>query len=240
MARRVLDIDSYLTGDELASSIANKYSQWTVAMKKRHDGWSELRDYVFATDTTTTTNASLPWKNKTTRPKLCQIRDNLHANYMAALFPNDNWFKWDARDEEAATIEKRTAIEAYMQNKLVDSRFKETVSRLVYDYIDYGNCYADVSFQSDTYKLPDGNIATTYVGPKLNRISPYDIKFDITSTDFQTAPKIIRQLLSFGDLEKLKTLDPDWARVPPAMWQKIQDNRKYELRGPTTNRSSSC
>ena len=26
---------------------------------------------------------------------LTQIRDNLHANYLDALFPNDDWMKWE-------------------------------------------------------------------------------------------------------------------------------------------------
>lgn len=226
MSRRTLDVCDVLRPEELATDISNTYMEWSQNMEKKHIQWGELRDYIFATDTTTTTNSSLPWKNKTTRPKLCQIRDNLHANYLAALFPNDKWFKWEGGDDASETKEKRTVIEAYMGNKLRESRFKETVSRLVFDYIDYGNCYADVSYLNDTYKLPDGTDATTYIGPKLNRISPYDIKYNITAADFATAPKIIRQLLSFGDLEKLKISDPDWAKVSPTIWTKIKENRK--------------
>ena len=65
----------------------NQRSQWKA--EKR-----ETRNFIFATDTSKTSVSGLPWKNSTTLPKLTQIRDNLHANYMAALFPNDNWLKW--------------------------------------------------------------------------------------------------------------------------------------------------
>ena len=50
-----------------------------------------MRNFLFATDTSKTSVGGLPWKNSTTLPKLTQIRDNLHANYMSAVFPNDNW-----------------------------------------------------------------------------------------------------------------------------------------------------
>src|SRR5688572_2428558 len=85
----------------LATRIATKFDEWKGSRQKKEKDWSEVRNYVFATDTTTTTNKKLPWKNKTTRPKLCQIRDNLHANYMAALFPTEDWFNWEAASAES-------------------------------------------------------------------------------------------------------------------------------------------
>ncbi len=57
--QNVLDRDK----DSLASSLISMYSQWRI----QRDVWEaekkELRNYIFATDTTTTTNSSLPWKN---------------------------------------------------------------------------------------------------------------------------------------------------------------------------------
>ncbi|WP_038356641.1 hypothetical protein, partial [Vibrio cholerae] len=105
---------------------------------------AELRNYVFATDTTTTTNSTLPWKNKTTLPKLCQIRDNLHSNYISALFPNERWLKWEGKTlkDEA----KRDAIQQYMDNKVKESDFRVIMSQLLLDYIDYGNCFATVEY----------------------------------------------------------------------------------------------
>ena len=81
--------------DELADSITNMYTSFNSQRKEWINENLELRNYIFATDTTKTANRSLPWKNSTTNPKLTQIRDNLHANYMAALFPNDDWMKWE-------------------------------------------------------------------------------------------------------------------------------------------------
>jgi hypothetical protein len=41
-------------------------------------------------------------------------------------------------------MKKRKAIEAYMKTKLKESKFREEVSLLIYDYIDYGNAFGEV------------------------------------------------------------------------------------------------
>jgi len=228
MSGRTLDIYEYLQPDALAVAIAEKDRVWRSARDKKEQEWVELRNYVFATDTTTTTNASLPWKNKTTRPKLCQIRDNLHANYMAALFPNDNWFRWEARDEAATNKDKSKAIVAYMGSKLRESGFEETVSRLLFDFIDYGNAFADVEYV-DERKNINGLQYDGFVGPRLVRISPFDIVFDLTAPSFSSTPKITRTLVSMGDIIKRVGTDPKWAVFGPEMLSKIQANRDHVL-----------
>ena len=142
MAGKVAELNNLLAPDSLAGQLCQLYDRWKQQRTAVEDEWLELRNYLFATDTTKTTNSKLPWKNKTTLPKLTQIRDNLHANYMSALFPNDNWMKWEGYSRDDVTREKRKAIEAYMQTKLRESGFRETVSKLVYDWIDYGNCFS--------------------------------------------------------------------------------------------------
>ena len=102
MANSVAEIRKVLTGDQESSHIAEMWTRYKDQMRTRIDLWNEQRNYIFATDTTTTTNSSLPWSNTTTLPKLCQIRDNLHSNYLSALFPNDNWMKWEAHSSDAA------------------------------------------------------------------------------------------------------------------------------------------
>lgn len=228
MASRTLDVKDFLQPEGLACSIANRERTWRAARSKKEQQWQELRNYIFATDTTTTTNASLPWKNKTTRPKLCQIRDNLHANYMAALFPNDRWFKWDARDRQATNKDKAKAIEAYMGTKLRDMKFKNIVSRLLYDFIDYGNSFADVEYVDERRVVKEEPI-DGYVGPRVVRISPYDILFDITASSFEQAPKITRTLYSIGDLHKRLNADPQWSLIADGIIGKLKTNRGHVL-----------
>lgn len=197
-----LTVEKLVEPDKLAVAITDKYTTWSKARDKKEVQWKEIRDYVFATDTRTTSNAKLPWRNSTTRPKLCQIRDNLHANYMAALFPTEKWFKWQAGDATSADKEKASAIESYVRTKLRDMQFEDFISQSLLDYIDYGNCFARVEYVNDTYKDALGNTVTTYVGPRAVRISPMDIVFDVTAANFNRTPKIVRSLVSFGDAKK--------------------------------------
>jgi len=193
----------------LAESISTLYEQ----QESDRNGWRaekvELRNYIFATDTTKTTNRNLPWKNTTTIPKLCQIRDNLHANYMASMFPNDEWMKWEAYSEDAADSGKKQAIQAYLSNKIRESDFKNTISKLVYDYIDYGNAFAEAEYIVDTFEDDNGETVTTYVGPVAKRISPLDITFNVASSSFRNAPKIIRKIVTIGELERDIKQKPD-------------------------------
>lgn len=229
--RRVLNVcDELITQDRLAAMIANKHDEWKNARRKWEDTAAEVSKYIFATDTTSTPNDALPWKNKTTRPKLCQIRDNLHANYMAALFPTEDWFDWKPADTKSTDKDKAEAIKAYMKQKLRDSQFEETVSRFVLDFIDYGNVFGDVEYVTETFTGPDGTPVNGYIGPRAVRISPYDIVFDITSPSFEQAPKITRALLTLGDIHKLMKIDPSWQGEKIAQTiAKIEDNRRQVI-----------
>jgi len=123
MPGKVLDIREIIGSDinQIARAISNKYQEWEMYRNTWANKVKELRNYIFATDTGTTTNASLPWKNSTTVPKLTQIRDNLHANYMQALFPNEDWLMWEGNTLDDESVQKKTAIENYMKTKVSGS-----------------------------------------------------------------------------------------------------------------------
>jgi hypothetical protein len=170
----------------------------------------ELRTYIFATDTGTTSNAG-SWKNSTTMPKLCQIRDNLHSNYLSAVFPNDNWLRWDAYDKAAASKEIRQQITAYMRHKMIQSDLRSEVSALLYDYIDYGNCFAEPEWDFGSSSTDaNGHASSTYVGPRVRRISPVDIVFNPLAPTFEEAPKIVRYIKTLGELELLAETNKVW------------------------------
>jgi hypothetical protein len=199
-----------LQKDLLAAEIGDKWVKWDTSRTTWMEGQKELQAYLFATDTRSTTNSKLPWKNSTVTPKLTQIRDNLHANYMAALFPNDNWFVWQAGDNDAASGKKRTAIESYMRTKLRECSFDITVSQLVYDYIDAGNVFVGHEFVNLTKKDPDtGEEIVMYQGPRPFRVSPLDIVMDPTAPSFDRAPFIRRIVKTVGDLQRDVATRPD-------------------------------
>lgn len=198
---RTLDICDFLEQEGLACQIANQFTEWDNYRRMWVEEKREIRDYIFAVDTSTTTNSSLPWKNNVHLPKLCQIRDNLHANYMAALRPNDDAIEWEGDDESSEAIEKRQTIQAYMSNKLRGSSFWTETSRLVYDWIDYGNCFAMTEYVSESTTDPvTGEKVMGYVGPRMVRISPLDIVFNPVAASFEQSPKIIRSLRTVGSL----------------------------------------
>lgn len=201
MSGKVLSLDDVLQPDDLAVGIANSYINWNSLRENKVRSWTELRKYVFAEDTSHTSNASLPWKNKTHTPKLCQIRDNLHANYMRSLFPKRKWVTWEAYDEEAYKSEKKQSIESFTEWLIERSGFKETISKLVLDFIDYGNVFADVEWVDETQTMQTFQ-KVGYVGPVARRISPLDIVFNPTSPSFEQAPKITRVLTSLGEVKE--------------------------------------
>ena len=209
MARKPLEISTKFGFDSEAKFIAQTWENYNSQRFSKIAEWKELRNYVFATDTSKTTNRTLPWKNSTTLPKLCQIRDNLHSNYISALFPNDDWLKWEAYSQEDAVKEKSTAIETYMSNKARESHFRTEMSKLVYDYIDYGNAFATVSFESSYVETPEGERIINYIGPKLHRVSPLDIVFNPISSTFKDSYKIIRSMKTIGELHAMAKDQPN-------------------------------
>ncbi len=220
--QNVLDRDK----DSLASSLISMYSQWRI----QRDVWEaekkELRNYIFATDTTTTTNSSLPWKNKTTIPKITQIRDNLHANYMDALFPNDDWLIWEGDSVEDVEVAKRKVLETYAKNKAVNSGLRSVISKLLYDYIDNGNAFAEVIWVNETHTDPvTGVESTTYMGPRALRISPFDIVFNPAAVDFGKSVKFRRYMKSLGEIKKEMKTRTD-LQFDEKVFQQVMDKRR--------------
>ena len=213
MSGTTVDFESLISPDALACEIGNKWRVWNMLRQPWVEGTKELRNYLYATSTKTTGNALLPWSNTTTTPKLTQIADNLHANYMATLFPQNKWMRWDALDKESGTKRKREIIQFYMDAKMRQSDFINVASRIVQDFIHYGNCFATVEFDRSYQTKKDGSRVIKYIGPRLVRISPYDITFNPTSASFENSPKIIKSILSMGEVSKLSETTPYYKEV---------------------------
>jgi len=209
MSTAVVEITSMMERSGPAAWVANLWSTTHMQRAGKVDEWSELRDYVFATDTTTTTNSQLPWKNTTTLPKLCQIRDNLHSNYLTALFPNENWLQWEASTIDSNKKELANIIEGYMSNKCRKSGYRTEVSKMIYDYIDFGNAFSTVSFDNKFKINSSGEKVLDYIGPRSHRISPLDIVFNPLASSFEDTWKIVRSIKTMGELKLASEQDPD-------------------------------
>ena len=114
MTGKVLELENILSPDLLATRLTERYVQWDTLRANWKVDKEEIRRYVYATDTSQTTNSNNPWKNRTTIPKLCQIRDNLYSNYTATLFPKRKWLIWEANEKDSNDTVKRDAIVNYM------------------------------------------------------------------------------------------------------------------------------
>lgn len=202
MTGKVVQVDDVITPDRRATKIVEQWQTWINMRRVAENEWTEIRQYVFATDTSHTSNSSLPWKNRTTIPKLCQIRDNLYSNYSATEFPNRVPIIWEANEKDADSKRKRDAITNYMQWVMEQPSFKAEMDKVILDYIDYGNCFVTVDWV-DQRVDQEGHIQSGYVGPMVRRISPLDIVMNPTAEDFLSSPKVIRSVISMGELKEI-------------------------------------
>ena len=202
MARKTLDLEALLTPDHVAMEISDSWVKWDNDRQVQLANWRELQKYIFATDTRQTTNNQLPWKNSTTIPKICQIRDNLFANYKKIIFPRRKWSKWLPSTEEDATLENQEVIRDYMSWVVDQSEFKMEFDRLLLDYIDYGNVFAIPGWVNNTTNSPTGEGKVGYEGPKLSRVSPTDVVMNPLAPSPKDSTFIIRSWMTIGEFAK--------------------------------------
>lgn len=199
--------------DEIAlvDTIVNKWNKWYNARNLIRDEDREVREYLTATVADNTSNRTNPWTSNTVIPKLAQIRDNLHSNYLTSTFPNEQWLEYEAFTTEDSDRRKAAIIEGYLGNKLREpaSNFRRTISRCLLDYIDFGNAFLTTDYLHKTQKDEDGTEQVVYSGPVVRRIHPHDINFDLTADNFDETPVIVRALKTVGEVELDIMYGPD-------------------------------
>jgi hypothetical protein len=233
---KTLDLSRIIQPDQLGTTISEFFLSWDRLRQTKIQAWNEVQQYIYATDTTQTSNSKLPWNNKTTLPKLCQIRDNLYANYIATMFPKRKWLLWEGDDQESQVKGKKDTIEAYMNWSIDRTSFKKEVNKLVLDYIDYGNCFATVEWVDGSVELPDRS-QVGYVGPIVRRINPLDLVFNPISPTFEESPKIVRTLVSLGEAKKFvqkEVRDPDELELAMGVYDYLRQVRT-EVRSSQSN-----
>ena len=202
MTGKSLELLNVISPDLLATRLTERYLEWEYLRQQKKNDWEEIRRYVYATDTAYTTSGKLPWKNRTTLPKLCHIRDNLYSNYTATLFPKRKWLIWEANEKDANSITKRDSIINYMSWCIEQPTFKHEIDKIILDYIDFGNCFATVEWV-DLRVERDDKTQAGFVGPMVRRLSPLDVVMNPTSENFVESPKFIRSVISMGELRSL-------------------------------------
>ena len=224
----VVELRGLVQQEDKAAWVSNLWTKWNDQRSGVLAMWSEVDQYLFSVDTSTTANSSLPWTHNSRNPKLTQIRDNLHANYISSIFPNDKWLTWVAYSKDAAKKDKAKVITSYMENKAREGNLQQTVSRLLYDYIDKGVCFAQPSFET-RYKETEVERVTSFVGPTASRIDPKDIVFNPTASSFNNTPKVVRSLVTLGELKKMSITHPEYS-----FWEKVLERRLQVARAAQT------
>ena len=226
MVGKVLDTGVIRQDNNMGCEIANSWFTWNTLRQPWKNECQEIRDYIFATDTTKTTNAKLPWKNKTTVPKLCQIRDNLLSNYTLTLFPKKKYVEWQSYERSLDIEAKKKAITGYMSSNIEYKLYREEMLKCVQDYIDYGNAFIMPEWYDGRIESK-GGMKVGYVGSVPRRISPMDIVFNPVAPSFTQSPKIIRSLVTLGEVKKFinSLTASDNREVMESLWNYIKDLR---------------
>jgi hypothetical protein len=231
MTGRALELLNVISPDLLATRLTERWIEWETLRRNWKTDKEEIRRYVYATDTTYTTNAQLPWKNKTTIPKLCQIRDNLYSNYTATLFPKRKWLEWEANEKDSNSVQKRDAIINYMAWCIDQPSFKHEIDKIILDYIDFGNCFATVEWTDQRVLQQDNRTQAGFVGPTIRRINPLDLVMNPTAENFLQAPKLVRSVISMGELrEMLQRMSTDENRESYEQLYEYLKNIRFHAR----------
>jgi hypothetical protein len=206
--------------DEMWTSLNMEKMRWLENSR-------EVRAYLSQTTTDDTeVGQSLPWKNKTTIPKLTQISDNLQAFYMSAMLSDEEWFRFEGADEKSHN--KAQLIERWLRTKLRMGGFRDDLEKLVRDWIYYGNCFGGIQYTRQTVKslVTEENLET-FVGPKLFRISPLDVVIDPRAASFDDSLFIYRKWVPIVDIIRHNDRHPSIPYDPEA----IENIKKFRGQG---------
>ena len=213
-----------MTEKNLIDSVVADYDRMKTARSKWEAERKELMDFLAATDTRTTTNSKLPFKNSTTLNKIAQLKQNMITSIMEHLIPNTSWVQWVATSEEDDAKEKREVIENYVRNKIEESDAEETIERLVDDYATSGITVAFTRYVNKSQSAVGGIQNNIYTGTEIVRVDPLDFVFDVTASSMKNARKCIRSVFSFGELKKRISQDAE-GFINEQQFQQLREDR---------------
>ncbi len=209
--------------DALASYISGLWDEWRRSIDGILDISKETRAAVFATSIENTSSANMDTVNRTFIPKLADVYDTLQSNYQDALFSSPKFFTFDGNSTKDR--EKGIAITTLLRNKSEQKKFRQTTGRqIISDYVLYGNFFLDVSYEKEYNSYGE----LVYTGHVINRVSPLDITFDISATNFRSSPKIVRHLIHIADLKNFPK------KFPSKKWDTALIEKLIKTRGADT------
>jgi len=190
-------LQSLDTDEMVATFITNLWMTWDRDKEEAVDRWREVESYRYATNTSELNNVENSFTHSTHIPIVSTIAQDLEAILLQVVMPHEDWFTFQPMDSFAARKDQRQAIVSYLKNRIALNGYFEEVTKLRSDLVTYGNCFSQVTYVDESTEEKAG-----YIGFKARRISPYDIAFDPTCAEFEKAPKVIREVISLGELFK--------------------------------------
>jgi len=187
----------------LAGGIVENWSSWNNSRTQAMELWAEIDAYLHATDTSMLEGGQ-NFDHKTHLPILSELHEDLIAIVYSTLFPHDDWLSWKGFEINAITKQIRQKVLSYIKQCHSMNGFSVQMRKVVDDLIRYGNCFTQTYYKNESMESEQGMVSG-YAGPAIKRISPYDIAFNPVATQFSKTPKIIRELITVGDLHELYT-----------------------------------
>lgn len=229
-----LEINKLRNPDTLADAISNKFVAWENSRDRWYANARETLENLYATSTHDIYNQAHEYDMSTHIPKLTQIRDMLITFYLDAMFGLPDYIDWDPYDENSVDVVTKNRIKNLIKQLLHDSDFESTIRQIVEDYVDYGNAFATVV--PYVKNLKD---VVIYEGPKVIRINPMDIFFDPLASNFERSPKIIRSIMTIGELlQSIEDLPEDMQMYKDAV-KKAVDKRNTIYNTISANNSQA-
>jgi len=188
----------YENKEALAGGISSYWREWNSARTTATELWAEIDNYLLATDTSMLEGGD-NFDHKTHLPILSELHEDLLAIVYSTMFPHEDWLGWKGFEINAITKQLRGKVLSYIKQCHSLSGLNVQMRKIIDDLVRYGNCFIQAYYKNDTIDS-EGGFVTGYSGPAGRRISPYDIVFNPTATEFSKTPKIIRSVISVGEL----------------------------------------
>lgn len=183
------------TDEQFASFILDTFQKHDSSKEGVKQHWNEVEAYKYATDTNNSIMGTNAFDHSTHIPVLSSISQDLEAIISQTTTPHEDWFDFSPEDRSSANKKSKNKVKAFLKNRHRVDDFNDVKRKLDSDYVTYGNAFAMVEFIDESQEEKTG-----YIGPRVIRISPYDIVFDPTAANFERTPKIIRTVVDIGTI----------------------------------------
>lgn len=192
-----IELADFENPPSLALAVSSFWKEMNDGRQQQLNAWSEVRKFIYATDTTHTTAITTPWRNKTTRNKLSWIHDKLITHYSKNLMPNEDFFRWKADEDTGVPNEMALRVDEYQKFKVRSKhvRFTEFLVECLDDYVSFGNTFANYEFIRRFRKdIVSGEEKLVFQGAKPIRIPPQNVVFDAALQEYVDASICVREI----------------------------------------------